>query len=369
MSLGLKLSELAKRAGAQKEYLQTEAATSTALVLPFLSALGYDVFNPMEVVPEFTADVGTKKGEKVDYAIFRDGQPQILVEVKCWNVNLREVQASQLFRYYATTPARIAVLTNGFEYRFYADLVKPNTMDEKPFLAFDIREMRPQTLKDLEPFTRDRFEVEQVLDAAADLRHLNAIKAKIEEEIANPSEGLARHFGTDVHQGGRFTQRVVEQFQGLVKQAFSQVINEKIQSRLTSALDTESARMRAEEAAKEALPAGVVAIDGDIITTEEEVEAYEKIRTLIGEVIHPSRVYMRDAKSYCSILADDNNRKGICRLYFDRAQKYIGIFDENKQEQRVAIDSLDDIFKYAEDLRASAGRFVESGEENIEAPH
>lgn len=360
MSLALKLNELAKRAVTLKEHLQTEAATSTALVLPFLNALGYDVFNPSEVVPEFTADVGTKKGEKVDYAIMRDGVPQILVEVKCWNVNLREVQASQLFRYYATTPARIAVLTNGFEYRFFADLVKPNTMDEKPFLTFDIQDIRPQTIKNLEPFTRDSFQVDQVLDAAADLRHLNSIKARIEEEMANPSEALARHFGADLHRSGRFTQKVIEQFQGLVKQAFSQVINEKIQSRLTSALDAEAERMRAEALAEVALPEGIHSVDGDIVTTVEEVEAFEIIRTLVGEVISPSRVFMRDSKSYCAVLVDDNNRRTLCRLFYDRAQKYIVILDEERTEQRFPIESNEDLYKYAKEFRASANRFSET---------
>lgn len=48
--------------------------------MPFISALGYDVFNPTEVIPEFTADVGTKKGEKVDYAIKKDDKIIILIE-------------------------------------------------------------------------------------------------------------------------------------------------------------------------------------------------------------------------------------------------------------------------------------------------
>lgn len=357
MTLNMKIAELSKRAEAQKQHLHTEAATSTALVLPFLAALGYDVFNPLEVVPEFTADVGTKKGEKVDYALVRDGKPQVLIEVKCWNVDLREVQASQLFRYYATTPARIGVLTNGIHYRFYADLVESNKMDEQPFFTFDIRDMRPHVLAELDRFSKANFCVDEVLDAASDLRFLSGIKRLIEEEMSAPSENFTRHFATQLY-SGRMTAKVTTQFTSLVKTAFSQLINEKIQSRLSSALDTETQRIQKEASAEPQLPAGVVSIDGDVVTTEEEVEAYQIVKTLVGEVIDPDRVFMRDSKSYCSIIVDDNNRKTLVRLHFDRTQKYVSIFDENKVEAKFPIETNQDLYKLGSELRTAAHRFI-----------
>lgn len=119
--------------------VQTEEATKTAVIMPFFAMLGYDVFNPQEFVPEFTADVGIKKGEKVDYAIVKDGTPVILIECKSITENL-ERHDSQLFRYFGTSEAKFAILTNGLQYRFYTDLDNANKMDEDPFLTINILE-------------------------------------------------------------------------------------------------------------------------------------------------------------------------------------------------------------------------------------
>ena len=116
MDLATKLLELEKRTAQHRELLLTEEAAKTALVMPFLQALGYDVFNPAEVVPEFTADVGIKKGEKVDYALCIDGRVNILIECKPSTIDLDLKHASQLYRYFSTTDARVAVLTNGVVY-------------------------------------------------------------------------------------------------------------------------------------------------------------------------------------------------------------------------------------------------------------
>ncbi|RJP35803.1 MAG: hypothetical protein C4547_08835 [Phycisphaerales bacterium] len=140
MDLIDRLRELALRLPKQLPHLSTEEATKTALVMPFIGALGYNVFDPMEVMPEFTADVGMKKGEKVDYAILRNGQPIILFECKWSGCNLDEQRASQLYRYFSVTPARLGVLTNGVEYRFYSDLDEPD-LEWRPTqsMAYDMR--------------------------------------------------------------------------------------------------------------------------------------------------------------------------------------------------------------------------------------
>lgn len=74
MSFDEKIATLRQRIPKLKDHLETEEATKNALVMPFIAALGYDIFNPKKVIPEFTADVGTKKGEKVDYAIMKEGE-------------------------------------------------------------------------------------------------------------------------------------------------------------------------------------------------------------------------------------------------------------------------------------------------------
>src|SRR5690625_3790859 len=132
--------------------------------MPFISTvLGYDVFNPLEVVPEFTADVGVKRGEKVDYAIMRDGEVQILVECKSSNDALRVEHASQLFRYFSVTNARIAILTNGQVYKFYTDLDAPNKMDDRPFLVLDLLAIDETLLPELRKLSRGTLDRKSVV--------------------------------------------------------------------------------------------------------------------------------------------------------------------------------------------------------------
>ena len=133
MELHSQLKGLAEKVDQLKDKIDTEESTKHAFTLPFINILGYDTFNPTEVVPEFTADLGLKKGEKVDYAIFQNGNPILIVECKHWKQNL-DVHNSQLFRYFHVTKTRFALLTNGIQYRFYTDLEETNKMDEKPFL-------------------------------------------------------------------------------------------------------------------------------------------------------------------------------------------------------------------------------------------
>ena len=122
MDLIDRIKDIASRVPKQMPHIQTEEATKNAFIMPFISALGYDVFNPTEVIPEFTSDVGTKKGEKVDYAIKKDNQIIILIECKWAGADLRTTHASQLYRYFSATDARFAILTNGVSYEFYSDI-------------------------------------------------------------------------------------------------------------------------------------------------------------------------------------------------------------------------------------------------------
>lgn len=131
--------------------------------MPFINLLGYDVFNPTEVVPEFTADVGTKQGEKVDYAIFKDDEVIMLIECKKYGADLSEVHTSQLYRYFSVAHARIAVLTDGVLYRFYTDLEESNIMDTKPFLEFNMLDVQPPLVSELKRFTKPAFDLNEPL--------------------------------------------------------------------------------------------------------------------------------------------------------------------------------------------------------------
>ena len=171
-----KIKALAVRVEKQKDNISTEEACKNAFVMPFLNALGYDVFNPEVVVPEFVADVGVKKGEKVDYAMKLDGKIIMLVECKICGSDLAQQHMSQLYRYFSVTDARFAILTNGMQYWFYSDLDEKNKMDQRPFFQFDILDHRATHLAELTKFTKEQFDLEQILATASTLKYSSAVR-------------------------------------------------------------------------------------------------------------------------------------------------------------------------------------------------
>lgn len=354
MDLIDQLFSLSTKIQKAKDFILTEEATKNAFVLPFINALGYDVFNPLEVVPEFTADVGIKKGEKVDYAIFRDGKAIILFECKKCNSKLDSSCASQLYRYFSVTEARIGVLTDGIVYQFYTDLDEPNKMDVKPFMEFDLLDIQEVLVPELKKLTRSSFSLEETLTAASELKYTKEIRKFLVDELNSPSEEFVRFFTTKVY-SGRFTQSVREQFTDIVKRALHQFIADRINERIKTALNSEeSVKVQEKD-----LPDTSAETQGDgkddrIVTTEEELEGFYIVKSIVREVIDPNRITHRDTLNYFGILLDDTNRKPICRLHFNRSQKLIGLFDANKVEERFPIDTLNDIYQYGDRLKTTA---------------
>jgi hypothetical protein len=352
------IQTLAARIPKQIEHIQTEEATKSALIMPFINALGYNVFDPTEVVPEFTADLGTKKGEKVDYAVLQDGKPIMLFECKWCGSDLDKVHISQLYRYFSVTAARIGVLTNGITYRFYSDLEEPNKMDTRPFLVFNMLDIQESLVAELKKLTKNAFNLEEMLSTASDLKYTREIKRILRTELSAPSEEFARFFASQVY-AGRMTQAVREQFKDIVERAFKQFISERINERLQSALAQEPTTPETGPAeAEESEPKPDEGSESRIVTTEEELEGYYLVKSILHEVVDPSRIFHRDTISYMGILLDDNNRKPICRFFFNsEKKKYLGLFDENKKIERVEINNLDDIFKYSDRLKATVGYY------------
>jgi len=347
MDLIDRIKEIATRIPKQISHIQTEEATKNAFVMPFIGALGYDVFNPLEVIPEFTADTGSKKGEKVDYVVKKDNDIIILIECKWSGAELHINHASQLYRYFSVTEARFAILTNGINYQFYSDIDEPNKMDSKPFFEFNVLHFEDHQINELKKFTKSAFSLDDILTTASTLKYTSAIKKILEEELQSPSEPFVRFFASRIYDG-RITQSVMEQFTQIVKVARNQFINERLNERLKSAL---SANESANNTEPEKNAIGAENESSEIETTQEERDGYNVVKAILREVIDVRRVHMRDAKSYCAILLDDNNRKPICRLHFNYKQKYIGVFS-GKNEERLEIDDVDDIFKHADRLKS-----------------
>ncbi len=355
------IRDLGSRIGQLKEHIGTEEATKNAFIMPFLQILGFNVFNPLEVKPEFVADVGLKKGEKIDYAIFKDNEPILLVECKHWEVPLDVDKESQLFRYYHVSSAKFALLTNGIDYKFYSDLDEPNKMDSKPFLEFDITKIKDNQIAELKKFSKNEFDKNQIAASASELKYTSALRAALQAEFNTPSEALVTHFARQAY-GGRMTQSVIEQFTKLFKRTLDQYLSDLITDRFKSAMETEKAKEDAAKAKDEAEKAATTPDEDGIVTTEEELEGYRIVKAIVCQKLHnPSRVVYRDSKSYFAILLDDNSRKPICRLYYNRGKKYIGLFNNpknfqgggGKEDHRAELpddNPNDGIYNYTNDL-------------------
>jgi hypothetical protein len=354
------IKQLGDRVSKLKEQIQTEEATKNAFIMPFLQVLGYDVFNPIEVVPEYVTDIGTKKGEKIDYAIFKDGNPTILVECKHWAQNLN-LHDGQLLRYFHVSKAKFGLLTNGITYRFYSDLVESNKMDEKPFLEFVISEIKDNQIEELKKFHKSVFDAESITNTASELKYTNELKQLLQQELANPSPEFVKHFAKQVYPSV-VTAKILEQFTNLTKKSIQQHISDIITERLKTALTKEDEKNKEQE---EILAEQSKVEENKIITTEQELEGFLIVKTILRQKINSARVTYRDAQSYFAILLDDNNRKTICRLYLNGGKKYLATLDDQKKEVKNEISSLDDIFNYADALLKIVDNY-DKGKESLQ---
>jgi hypothetical protein len=288
----------------------------------------------------------------------RDGEVQILIECKSSTGPLRIENASQLYRYFAVTKARIAILTNGEVYQFFTDLDAPNMMDNRPFLVLDMANIDDSLVHELVKLSKEVFDLDSIISAAEELKYVGALKRLIAGEFKEPEEEWIRFFATHVYEG-MYTQKVKEQFRKLVPRATAQFLNDQVNDRLKNALG--SPTFVPDDSPVEAIGSGAIAhaetLDASIVTTPEELEGFNIVKAIACSEVKPDRIVARDAQSYFGILLDDNNRKTIARLHFNqKKQKYLGILDSNKVETRHPIASLDDIYEYPEEIRAVVRR-------------
>ncbi len=347
-----------------KDRISTEEATKQSLVLPFLQALGYNVFDPTEIEPEFTADVGIKQGEKVDYAVMSDGEPVILIECKKIADNLTsDHRVSQLYRYFGATPVRIGVLTNGVIYRFFSDLESPNMMDTSPFLEVDLEHLDARGIERLGRFTKG-FDVTEVVEAASRLRYIHGMKQALIQQYNQPEEDFVDWLGRKVY-SGRMTQSVKEMLSTLTRRALHEFVNDRISDTLQAAQNL--ARFQeGEDSSEPPLPTNDVEEEEGpkIITTAQELQAYDIVKDIVKDIVDSERVNLRDSQSYCAILLDNSNRRPICRLHLDGNRMFVGLFDGTRNdrgtlnEYRVALESLNDIYSHADSIKETVQRYL-----------
>ncbi|BFT69175.1 type I restriction endonuclease [Paenibacillus sp. P36] len=336
------LQSLSKRVIKLRESILTEEATKTSVVMPFFQLLGYDVFNPEEFLPEYIADVGIKKGEKVDYAIMQDGNPIILIEAKSIQEPLTK-HDSQLFRYFGTTDAKFAILTNGIVYKFYTDLEQQNKMDTAPFFEFNLFDLRDNQVSELYKFRKDNFSVQSILNTASELKYTKEIKQYLASQWENPSEEFMVMILNNVYSGKK-TKQVIEKFQGLIKGSLKQFVNDLLNDKLKAALANTNAEQVIVPESTIEVAAAIEQDSPEIETTPEEIEGYVTVRFLLKGIVTADRVGYRDNLSYFNILLDNSIRKWICRLGLNGNNKWLQFNDDEKTT--VNIESINDIEKY-----------------------
>ena len=356
--------QLSDRINKLKDSIATEEATKNAFIMPMIASLGYDVFNPLEVIPELDCDLVKKKGDKIDYAIMKDGKCILLIECKHWNQDLN-LHDTQLQKYFVASNARFGVLTNGIEYRFYTDLDKPNIMDERPFLVIDMLDLSEGDIEQVKKFHKSYYDVDEILSTAQELKYMTEVKAILNNEFSNPSKEFVKYIIRPVYQG-QLKENIVDLFTPIVKKSIASIIKDRIAEKLNLAIQNNdevpmvSQSQGQTEPEVAPLPEGVVFMDKEsgIVTTQEEIDSYLIVKAILRPVVDLSRVVYRDTLSYFGILLDDNNRKPICRMYFNgKSKRFIATFDENKKETKHEIKSLDDIYNFADELKAAIGYY------------
>lgn len=356
------LAQLSDKIAKQKDNIATEEATKTSFIMPMIAALGYDVFNPFEVVPEMECDL-TKRGDKIDYAIMKDNTPILLIECKHCKQNL-DLHSTQLSKYYAASNARFGVLTNGVEYRFYADLEKQNIMDEKPFLVVNMVDLSDNDIEQLKKFHKSYYNEQDILSTAQELQITIQIKDLLNKNFQQPSDEFTRYFVKCLNDW-KSSSKLIEQYRPILKKSIASVINDIIADRLNVAIKSEgvsktkqseeqTASDVSEEATAKELPNGVVFQDEEkgIVTTQEEIDAYNIVRSILRQYVDEERIQYTDYKSYFTVNLDGSMWWWICRLSFKPYSKRICLPKENYESNYwLKIENINDLYKHIDKLK------------------
>lgn len=343
MEFAEKLKEFCNRLKNIRSKIKTEEATKTSLIMPFFSLLGYDVFNPLEFVPEYTADVGIKKGEKVDYAIVDKKQnPLILIEAKYCGENLTK-HGGQLFRYFATTSAKFGILTNGIIYQFYTDLDEQNKMDKTPFLTVNLLSLKDSTIPYIQKFEKSSFNVAAVTSKANELRYSDNIRQFLLKQLSSPDDSFIAYVMSDIYKG-RKTQRVIEDFRPLVKRAFTQIVNDKANERLKSAIDTDSAEET--QSKKVAVETKTQSIAPPALPKIDRLEVFFMIKAFLYDSLNGKGLTYKDADKQLEIFLDDTSGKWLCRIDYETNLFYINLQSGDRDCIKRQFRSLDNIYSF-----------------------
>ncbi|MEH1907202.1 type I restriction endonuclease [Nostoc sp.] len=303
----IKLSEQVRK---RFDQVVGEEATKMALIVPFLSALGYDVYDPSEVMPEYVADFATRRAgqfEKVDYALAINGTKVMLVEAKARGQKA-EAHDGQLSKYFnALLTTKVAIVTNGVEYRFFTDLRDKNVMDKEPFFTFNILEYDTKDIDNLKFFHRDNFEVTAITNHAEEMVYVKGMTQLLGNLLRSPSEEFVRFLVAELGTvapsyeiKGRITGKIIDKFKPIVKKSIQgslvELMTRSLSQEITQPVELEVEQEIEEEEKQQESQ------ESKVVTTAEEIEAFEKIKAITQtSMSYNFELQYKDTASYFGI--------------------------------------------------------------------
>lgn len=333
---------------ARLPHIRGEEATKQALVVPLLSVLGYDVYDPREVAPEYIADFAKKKSngqmEKIDYVVRINGEPAIFVECKAADVGL-DGHDAQLARYFNSTPSvRVAILTNGVRLQVFTDLQQRNIMDEKPWMDFDLRNAKQAEVDALKRFRKTDFSPDQVIGLAEEMLYYNVLVGFMSSQLRDPGEPFVRFVAGEMPGKPRVDKKLVDRLTPILRKAIHASIVDHVARSFSREPEVEAfAPSAAPAAALSTPPSGsaLAAAGGQtlaesqaregVVTTAEELEAWNLVCKIVREKHPDGALSFRDAKAYFTIM-QKNLRKWFMRLGVEK-QPYWVSFRHIKPEE------------------------------------
>ncbi|KJR46715.1 hypothetical protein UF75_2898 [Desulfosporosinus sp. I2] len=350
------LQKLSTQIAERRIHVTNEEMTKQSLILPFIQLLGFDIYNPLEVRPEYIADFGKKKSEKVDYAIFKDSIPVMFFEAKSVNEKLHNHDA-QLCRYFnSAKDVSVGIITNGIEYRFFTDINDTNIMDNKPFFVVNITKLKESEIENLAKFRKDSFNKESLTRCAEELTYASTLDNNIKELLKNPSDEFVRFLLKDFN-FQRITSNIVEKFRPIVKQSISNAV-----------LDRVSDGLYRQEVSTNIEPNVIIENEFDdkikskeIITTDDDLKSFEYIKVMLAKYgRNVDQLGYKDTQNYFSIYVsnlnnwfikinlESNNKNFVTRIESETLAKYsngfkIEVAPKRVGESKIYINSVEDI--------------------------
>jgi hypothetical protein len=304
----------------KSENCGNEAQTRKFLIEPFFNLLNYA---HEDIIPEYEADFGDRVSKKVDYAIKLNRKDIIIIECKPLKTKLTDKEAGQLSGYFQNSKnSRIAILTNGKEYRFYSDVALANTMDSRPFYVFDVESYTDSDIEGLLDFDARIINVIDIISKAQESVFIEDFENTFFKEMTSPSPEFLKM----IHKKMSFKTKYNEE-------RIKELMNSSLFKSITEKIILHETKTNSKSAG--------------IITTDEEIQAYHTIRTLLiqNKKIPNDRITYRDQKGTFNIMVDDNQRKIICQLKFTDSSKKITIGMND-----YPLENIDDILKFKNGL-------------------